>query len=246
MKFDTKQIVRSAALAALTLTSFAAHAGNYTWTGGGGAGNTGWNTNANWVSGSKPANDGFASVFFPVNAPGNFQNIASPLQVHVLEIGSGVNTTVGGNTLDFRGASGTFGYIQSFSNSANGITNNLVLTSNLQLLGSGHGTLTIAGVMSGGGGFYSNYADGTVLLTQANTWTGGTDLESGTLLLGSDGALGPAFFTLTTGSALGSFGGPRTIANDGQLFGSGTVTMNSTHTLTFTGQMNLQAASTLR
>ena len=85
-------------------------------------------------------------------------------------------------------------------------------------------TFTFGGVISGSGAFQQN-GTGTTVFTAANTYTGGTIINAGTLRLGPDGSLAPTgALTVNTGGTfdLNSFN--QTI---GSLAGAGNVTLGA-------------------
>ena len=112
--------------------------------------------------------------------------------------------TVGGTIVDYIGAGGT---------NPNGGTNAANQGGKLALAKSGSGTLT---------------------LSNANTYSGGTVLNTGTLVVGNDNALGSGDLTMAAGTAL-SFQGSRTIANNIGLTGDPTFTVNAGTTSTISG-----------
>ena len=75
---------------------------------------------------------------------------------------------------------------------------------------------------------------GTLTLSNANTYSGGTVLNTGTLVVGNDNALGSGDLTMAAGTAL-SFQGSRTIANNIGLTGDLTFTVNAGTTSTISG-----------
>jgi autotransporter-associated beta strand protein len=75
---------------------------------------------------------------------------------------------------------------------------------------------------------------GTLTLSNANTYSGGTVLNTGTLVVGNDNALGSGDLTMAAGTAL-SFQGSRTIANNIGLTGDPTFTVNAGTTSTISG-----------
>ncbi len=143
-------------------------------------------------------------------------------------------------------------------NSANAVTigDNCVLTNNLTVTGSGSGTLSLNGQISGAGSLtYSGAGTlslGTIL---GNTYSGGTVVDSGTLLLGAAGAIpvngdvtvasGGTFNTngLSNGTSVSTFAAIGTLALNGGTFrvpsGSGDYWLNQINTtngtLDFTG-----------
>jgi autotransporter-associated beta strand protein len=93
-------------------------------------------------------------------------------------------------------------------------------------------TTTLQGIISGGGALNKNGA-GTLLLSATDTYTGGTNVNNGTLRAGSAGAFGASTaFTVAAGATLDLNGFDRTF---GALSGAGTVTgANSLISGTFT------------
>lgn len=72
----------------------------------------------------------------------------------------------------------------------------------------------LSGVISGVGGLHvERYDYQPLILTGANTYTGGTVMASGNLGLGHDAALGTGAVTMHTNGGLVTQGGPRTLAN---------------------------------
>ena len=75
------------------------------------------------------------------------------------------------------------------------ITANIALWEQYEWMGqsgTGSGTLTLSGVVSGGSYSIEKVGTGTLVLSGSNTFTGITMVATGTLLLGNNGALGPA------------------------------------------------------
>src|SRR5205814_1768698 len=66
------------------------------------------------------------------------------------------------------------------------------------------GTITLGGVISGTGSLTQNGISGTLLLSGANTYSGGTTLTSGSLTIANASALGTNNLTLA-GVALNSY-----------------------------------------
>ncbi len=112
--------------------------------------------------------------------------------------------TIGGTIADYIGAGGT---------NPSGGTNAADQGGRLALAKNGGGTLT---------------------LSNANTYSGGTALNSGTLVVGNDHALGSGDLAMAAGTTL-SFSGSRTIANNIGLTGDPTFTVNSGTTSTISG-----------
>ena len=126
-----------AALSALLAGPARLGATQFTWTGGGGSLNTGWNSGANWSGGIKPAPGDDAVVVFGPGAGDNFQDIALPLVLHELRFAPGSSDNVGGFPLDFHGnANQQTGFIHTDSALTNTVNNNLVLSAYLYVTGN--------------------------------------------------------------------------------------------------------------
>ncbi|MDR2429717.1 MAG: autotransporter-associated beta strand repeat-containing protein [Puniceicoccales bacterium] len=78
----------------------------------------------------------------------------------------------------------------------------------------------------GGAGRIFKEGTGTLVINTANTYSGGTDLNAGTLLVGNDQALGTGTLTLK-GGTLGATGGARTLANAVKVAGSSTIDLGA-------------------
>ncbi len=89
---------------------------------------------------------------------------------------------------------------------------------------AGGGNITLGGVISGGGGL-SLAGGGTLFLTASNTFTGPTNVTSGTLNIGNAGALFNSTVNVTNNNSL-SFGA--SAATLGGLSGAGGLNLNNT------------------
>ena len=129
---------------------------------------------------------------------------------------TGISTYTGGTTI-------TGGTLQLGDGGANGsivgnVTNNGTFAINRS------DTFTFGGAISGSGAFQQN-GTGTTIFTAANTYTGGTIINAGTLRLGPGGSLAPTgALTVNAGGTfdLNSFN--QTI---GSLAGAGSVTLGA-------------------
>src|SRR6478736_5518913 len=91
-----KPIVAALFAAAACGLAGTSDAAQYTWTGGGGSLNTGWNVSANWAGGIKPASADDSVVVFGPGAGDNFQDISIPLTLHEVQFAAGSSDHVGG------------------------------------------------------------------------------------------------------------------------------------------------------
>jgi autotransporter-associated beta strand protein len=99
----------------------------------------------------------------------------------------------------------------------------------------------------GGTGTVAKSGDGTLVLTAANSYNGGTTVSAGTLLVNNTTGSGTGSGTVTVGAAtLGGTGfinGPVTLTDDSTLTSTGTLTIKST--LTVQGLANQIAGGTV-
>ena len=111
------------------------------------------------------------------------------------------------------------------------------------VLGGGTGTLTVSTVLSGANELVlNNFNSGSVILTQANTYTGPTDLTTGSLSINNAAAIGSGFFTVRTATTIdnGSGAALALSANPNGSFGVGAIAGG---TITFTNTNSLDLGS---
>ncbi|OLB16736.1 MAG: hypothetical protein AUH07_00295 [Gemmatimonadetes bacterium 13_2_20CM_70_9] len=228
-------------LALLTLAPRGA-AQTFTWTG---ASNPNWKTNGNWLGGAAPTGNGGENLVFPSGAANltNSNNLKGTSFNSITISGSGY--TVGGNATTLTG---------SLADSSVAGTNTISLgltfaATRTVTVSNAATTLTISGVISGAGGLTKS-GSGTVTLSAANTYTGVTTINVGTIAIAADAGLGASPGAPTAGKL--SFGGGtlRTTAsftlaaNRGiALTGAGTISTDPGTTLTYGGI--IAGASTL-
>lgn len=129
------------------------------------------------------------------------------------------------------------------------------LGSNNLAVGTNDLTTTVSGVISGTGGSLSKFGTGTLTLTGANSYTGGTDVEMGTLAVGNASALGAGSVSVNGGTLMTA--GTTLVFNVSNYFqgtngtlqlglgGSGAVSqdhMNVTGTASFNGTLDLSSS----
>jgi|GEM_PF-1318238 len=166
-------------------------------------------------------------------------------------LGSGL-LTINGGTLQ---ASGT----RTLANTVNvggnftiagGSTANLTLSGPVDLLG-GSRTLTVsstnpttlAGIISNGA--LAKAGTGTLTLTEANTYSGGTTLTAGNLVAGHDSALGSGALTLGGGTLQAGGASPLTLANDITVTANSAIGGAASPDLTLTGTVAINSGRTL-
>ncbi|WP_162247419.1 autotransporter-associated beta strand repeat-containing protein [Rhodanobacter sp. Root627] len=102
--------------------------------------------------------------------------------------------------------------------------------------------LTYSGVVSGSGAL-DKLGDGALTLTAANSYSGGTTLSEGMLVIGNNAALGTGTLTIEDGTTLSHTSGSKTLANDIVLNGDVTRTASIGDVLTLNGNIDLGSAS---
>ena len=95
-------------------------------------------------------------------------------------------------------------------------------------------SLTLTGVISGTGAAIDYEGSGTLTLTGANTYTGGTTINAGTLQIGNGGASGSITGNVTDNGSL-AFDVSNPLTLTGVISGNGTVTQLGTGALTLSG-----------
>ena len=186
---------------------------------------TNWNDGTNWTAIPASASDttlsftgtlaAAATIFSSNDISGNFQLNAMSFAEAGPATGTVPTVAISGNALEFVNNAAVTPVL-TFNTSGTvkptvTINNNLVLTNNLTLAATTAGTL--GGVISGTGSLTKTLG-GSVLLGNANTYTGGTTISQGTLSVSSIGnqnasssSLGGTYSTINIGGA----------ANQGQI-----------------------------
>jgi autotransporter-associated beta strand protein len=125
----------------------------------------------------------------------------------------------------------------------------IVLGSASSTIDAGGHTDTLAGVLSGIGALNTGTSGGTIFLLNANTYTGGTFINSGTVALGPAASLTTSGVTLGVGSAVFDVSalGAYSFAANQNLSGIGTVNVGTgaTNILTVNGSLTPGRPSTL-
>ncbi len=152
---------------------------------------------------------------------------------------SGANTYTGATTISTGtlqiGDGGTTGSIDSTS----GVTNNANLAYNRS------DALTVGYAISGSGSLAQN-GSGTTILTGANTYSGATQVNSGTLQIGNGGTTGSITSTSgVTNNATLAYNRSDAITAGYVISGTGSVVQNGTGTLTLSGSNTYSGGTTL-
>ena len=127
--------------------------------------------------------------------------------------GNGMAVTAeAGGTVDFSNSAGPAGdYKQTIGSIAG--AGSYLLGANELTVGSKNQSTEVSGVISGTGGSLVKIGDGTMTLSAANTYTGGTTVNGGTLQLGTLARTGSVVGAISVGA-----GGTLSIVNTGWRF----------------------------
>ncbi|CAN7142283.1 autotransporter domain-containing protein [Bosea sp. LjRoot90] len=134
--------------------------------------------------------------------------------------------------IHFTGGSNTL----SFGNATSGLIGGIIIDTGT-LTFNQSSAVTVDSVISGGGSVVKDGA-GTLTLTGANTYTGGTTLNQGTLSVSSDGNLGAASGGLT-------FGGASTLQVTATFSTARAVTLNANATVEVSASQNFTMDGTI-
>jgi autotransporter-associated beta strand protein len=151
-----------------------------------------------------------------------------------------VNGQVGTITSTPATGSGTVGIGEAGTATFSGnIVNNNVAT----LTAASGGTATFSGGISGLGSV-TKTGDGTVMLSGANTYSGGTTISAGVLSVGNGATSGSITGPITNNASL-AFNRSDSSSYSGAISGSGTVTKSGAGSLTLSGASTYSGATTV-
>lgn len=129
------------------------------------------------------------------------------------------------------------------------LNNAFVLSDDLTLASPNSGQqLTLGGVVSGSGGLVfvlDGGMPGVTTLTRSNTFSGGTRLTQGTLIVGHNSALGTGPLELVAGGTLQATNGNRTLPNDIMLDEARLLTISGSSSLALNGVISGSGALTI-
>ena len=226
------------------------------WSGAGG--DADWKTASNWVADQTPSPGD--NLIFPANAQqmSNTNNFDPGTAFGSILI-SGSGYTLGGESVQLQGgvtSSGSTNEInlpltlEADQGIANNSSNELIVggaidlgAHTLTLGGTGSGETALNGAISGSGGLIQSGA-GTAVLAVANSYSGGTQVNSGTLTISNGGALGTGDGTTATGTSVASgatldIDGPLTVSNELlSIANNGILASNGAGTNVWTGDIS--------
>ena len=190
----------------LAIAAVPAHAqtNSQTWDGGGGDNN--WSTAANWTNDTVPINQFVDFAGTTRTNPNN--DIAAGKYIYEMRLKnttSGQSFTLDGNSVFVHNAVRT--YDVASGNITDVINMNIDTLNGHWVTGTNH-DLTMNGLAGSGSDVLIKSGGGTLTLAGANTYTGATTVNAGTLKLGNNSALGTTAgaTTVSSGAALDTAG----------------------------------------
>jgi autotransporter-associated beta strand protein len=271
MGFKKRRLTAPLALACLAYPSSRALAAPWQWTGAGA--NSNWSNAQNWSPASAPANDGSAAIVMTGNtrtSPNvdtawsinsltfNAQSSSFTLGGATLRVGSGGITNLAGVNSDqtlnlpvVLTANQTWDTGTTWATYISDQSTLNLSTFGLTITGTGgsnqEGGCLLNGVVSGSGSITVNLTSGAALaIYGANTYTGGTVLDSGEFFTDMDSSLGTATSPITFNGGLLEVGAPFTIQQPISVnSGGGTIDTTLPQNESLTISSNIQGSGTL-
>jgi autotransporter-associated beta strand protein len=161
-----------------------------------------WNDGTKWTP-SLPATAGLAHYALNFTTSGTYtatQDLSNGFQLNQLNTAANV-TLAGTNSVSFVANGSSLPQFNQNGPDTVTVTHPISLQAMTSVGGSGSGTVSLTGTISGGGGIIKNNY-GTLSINQNNTYSGGTIINAGTLAIGGqmNGALGTGPVTLNGGT----------------------------------------------
>ncbi len=234
------------ALSLLAGLAFASSAqAQFTWTNTASA-SAAWGTASNWSGNSVPGVG--VTVDLSANLSANQTiTLGADRTVNGLSAGDPTGplftTTLTGNTLIFQGLFGSATYDQNESAGAVTFASAVTLASDLRTNIRAGSQTTFSGAVGGTGELIVDGA-GTLVLSGANTYSGGTTISAGTLRIGDGGTSGSVSGNIVNNAAL-AFNRSDAVTVANVVSGSGSLTQAGAGTLTLTGNNSYSGGTTL-
>jgi len=166
-----------------------------------------WSAAGNWTNDQgvevAPLNSGSAQVALNFSQAGAYtatHDLVGGFLLNQLNFG-GATATLAGASMALTNSDAALPQVNQNSEAPVTVNNNLVLGTNVTFGGSGGGTLTVGGTVSGASGL-TKASSGTLALTSANTFSGGTILDNGTIDVRNKSALGTGNVTINASGVL--------------------------------------------
>ena len=164
----------------------------------------------------------------------------------ILNVAAGGNVTGGTAGLTFGAVTLNAGSGATFAPAANtSLTVSTVGTTvtNSSFTVNGAGNMTISAAINAGTGNIVKSGTGSLTLSAANTYSGGTTLNAGTLTLGNNGSLGTGVLTAAGGNL--DVTGVRAVTNALTFSSGASLKFLGTSTLSLSGAVTLSGANTI-